>query len=318
MNCVDTHRCGRVGVLMGGSSAEREISLLSGKAVLNALVRGGVDAVAVDLTNDWPIQIRQANMQTAVIVLHGTLGEDGCVQGLLETMGIPYTGSGVTASALCMDKKLCKQVLGHAGLKTPVDIVITELGPDRYPVILKPVAEGSSIGLHRLATQSDWQKLDIDLSLHWMAEMPVSGVEIAVSVLDGKALPIVEVAPESGVYDYNSKYTAGATQYFCPARLPAETLRHCMQRAEQAVAATGCIGAPRVDMIVTDGGEPIILEINTVPGMTETSLLPKAAAAVGISFEQLCLNILATAGLEHATAAAIESNQCRQSAGGLA
>jgi len=316
MSGFDIHHVGRVGVLMGGTSAEREISLRSGTAVLNALVRSGVDAVAVDLTDDWPTQIRQTDMQTALIVLHGTLGEDGCVQGLLETMGIPYTGSGVTASALCMDKKLCKQVLDHAGLKTPVNIAITEHGPDRYPVILKPVAEGSSIGLHRLVAQSDWQELDIDRSLHWMAEMPVSGVEIAVSVLDGKALPSVEVAPESGVYDYNSKYTAGATQYFCPARLPAETLRHCMQRAEQAVAVTGCAGAPRVDMIVTDGGEPVILEINTVPGMTETSLLPKAATAAGISFEQLCLSILATAGLEHATAAA-ESNQLRQSAGGL-
>jgi D-alanine-D-alanine ligase len=317
MSSFDIHSCGRIGVLMGGASAEREISLRSGTAVLNALVRSGVDAVGVDLTDDWPTQIRKAGMQTAVIVLHGTFGEDGCVQGLLETMGIPYTGSGVTASALCMDKKLCKQVLNHAGLKTPVDIAITEHGPDRYPVILKPVAEGSSIGLHRLASKAEWQDLDIDLSLHWMAEMPVSGVEIAVSVLGGKALPIVEVAPKSGVYDYASKYTAGATQYFCPARLPAETLRHCMQRAEQAVVATGCTGAPRVDMIVTDGGEPVILEINTVPGMTETSLLPKAAAAAGISFEQLCLRILATAGLEHTTAAA-EPNQLRQSAGGLA
>jgi D-alanine-D-alanine ligase len=318
MSSFDIHHCGRVGVLMGGTSAEREISLCSGAAVLNALVRSGVDAVGVDLTDDWSRQIRQTGMQTAVIVLHGTLGEDGCVQGLLETMGIPYTGSGVTASALCMDKKLCKQVLGHAGLKTPVDIAITEYGPDRYPVILKPVAEGSSIGLYRLASKAEWQGLDIDLSLYWMAEMPVSGVEIAVSVLDGKALPIVEVAPESGVYDYASKYTAGATQYFCPARLPAETLRHCMQRAEQAVAATGCAGAPRVDMIVTDGGEPVILEINTVPGMTETSLLPKAAAAAGISFEELCLRILATAGLEHGTVVAAEVNQARQSVGGLA
>lgn len=317
MSCNDIHNFGRVGVLMGGASAEREISLRSGNAVLNALLRSDVDAVAVDLTDDWPTQIRQAGMQTAMILLHGTLGEDGCVQGLLETMAIPYTGSGVTASALCMDKKLCKQVLSHAGLTTPVDIAISEQGPDRYPVILKPVAEGSSVGLHRLATQSDWQGLDIDLSLHWMAEMPVSGVEIAVSVLDGKALPVVEVAPASGVYDYSSKYTAGATQYFCPARLPAETLRHCMQQAEQAVAATGCVGSPRVDMIVTDGGEPVILEINTVPGMTETSLLPKSAAAAGISFEQLCLSILSTAGLEHA-AAAVDMNQFRQSARGLA
>jgi len=142
-------------------------------------------------------------------------------------------------------------------------------------------------------------------------------VEIAVSVLGGKALPIVEVAPKSGVYDYASKYTAGATQYFCPARLPAETLRHCMQRAEQAVAATGCAGAPRVDMIVTDGGEPVILEINTVPGMTETSLLPKAAEAAGIGFEELCLRILLAAKLEHGVCAMDQGNQDRQVTGGL-
>jgi len=318
MSSRHIHRFGRIGVLMGGTSAEREISLRSGTAVLKALINSGVDAVGIDLSYDWPAQIRQADIRTAVIVLHGTLGEDGCVQGLLETMGIPYTGSGVTASALCMDKKLCKQVLNHAGLKTPVDVNITEHGPDRYPAILKPVAEGSSIGLHRLVSKADWQALDIDLSLRWMAEMPVSGVEIAVSVLDGKALPVVEVAPESGVYDYSSKYTAGATRYYCPARLPAKTLNHCMHRAEQAVAAAGCAGAPRVDMIVTDGGEPVILEINTVPGMTETSLLPKAAAAAGISFEELCLRILATAGLEHGSAATVAVNQCKQSGGGLA
>jgi D-alanine-D-alanine ligase len=318
MSSLNIHRFGRVGVLMGGISAEREISLRSGAAVLNALVSSRVDAVGIDLSYDWPAQIRQAGIQTAMIILHGTLGEDGCVQGLLETMGIPYTGSGITASALCMDKKLCKQVLNHAGLKIPVDIDITEHGPERYPVILKPVAEGSSIGLHRLASQADWQALDVDLSLHWMAEMPVSGVEIAVSVLDGQALPIVEVAPKSGVYDFTSKYTAGATQYFCPARLPAETQRHCMQRAEQAVEVTGCAGAPRVDMIVTDGGEPVILEINTVPGMTETSLLPKAAAVAGIGFEELCLRILDSAALEHGTCATDETNQARRSSGGLA
>jgi D-alanine-D-alanine ligase len=318
MSSLNIHRFGRVGVLMGGASEEREISLRSGAAVLNALVNSGVDAVSIDLIHDWPVQIRQADIQIAAIVLHGTLGEDGCVQGLLETMGIPYTGSGVTASALCMDKKLCKQVLNHAGLKTPVDIGIAEHGPDRYPVILKPVSEGSSIGLHRLASQADWQALDINPSLHWMAEMQVSGVEIAVSVLDGKALPIIEVAPTSGVYDYASKYTVGATRYYCPARLPAETQRYCMQRAEQAVTATGCAGAPRVDMIVTDGGEPVILEINTVPGMTETSLLPKAAAAAGISFEELCLRILDSAALEHGTCATDETNQARQRSGGLA
>jgi len=296
---VNMSRFGRVGVLMGGTSAEREISLLSGSAVLKALQNSGIDAVAVKLNSDWSDQIAKAGIQRAFNVLHGTLGEDGCVQGLLEVMGIPYTGSGVMASALCMNKKLCKQILTHAGLKVPMDITIAADGPIRYPVFIKPVSEGSSIGLHHLTTKAEWQALAIHNSESWMAEMPVQGVEIAVAVLDGKALPPVEVAPKSGVYDFASKYTSGATEYFCPARLPAETLRYCMQRAEAAVTALHCSGAPRVDMIVDSGGEPLVLEINTLPGMTETSLLPKSAATAGISFEELCLSILATASLEN-------------------
>jgi len=300
MSDMDMTRFGRVGVLMGGRSSEREISLRSGNAVLKALRSAGVDAIAVDLNSDWAGSISSSGINTAFNVLHGTLGEDGCVQGLLEVLAIPYTGAGVLASALCMHKQLCKQVLNHAGLKTAVDIPLQSDGPIRYPVILKPVAEGSSVGLHRLVDKSDWKRLDIDVAdEEWMAEMPVEGVEIAVAVLDGKALPPVEVAPKSGVYDYASKYTAGATEYFCPARLPAETLRYCMKRAEEAVVATRCTGAPRVDMIVTSGGEPYVLEVNSLPGMTETSLLPKAAAAAGIDFKQLCLAILATAGLEN-------------------
>lgn len=296
---MSVSRFGRVGVLMGGVSAEREVSLRSGQAVLKALQGAGVDAVAVDLNRDWAVEIAAAGIDIAFNLLHGTLGEDGCVQGMLEVMGIPYTGSGVMASALCMDKRLSKQVLAAAGLKVPMDIPIGEDGPARYPVFLKPVAEGSSIGLHRLESKAEWQALAITDAAGWMSEMPVSGVEIAVAVLDGKALPPVEVAPKSGVYDYASKYTSGATEYFCPARLPAETIRYCMQRAEAAVAATQCKGAPRVDMIVDSGGEPVVLEINTLPGMTETSLLPKSAAAAGICFEALCLQILESAGLEH-------------------
>lgn len=291
----------KIGVLMGGNSSERDISLRSGSAVLAALERSGLNAIGIDLSgtmsSGWPEQIQAAAIDAAFIALHGTLGEDGAVQGLLEILQIPYTGSGVTASALCMHKRLTKIVLNEAGLKAPVDIPLTAEGPSRYPVILKPVAEGSSVGLHFLNSASDWDALNISDPSGWMAEMPVKGVEIAVSVLNGKALPIVEVAPNSGVYDYTSKYTAGATRYFCPARLPAETLRLCMQRAEEAIKATGCEGAPRVDMIVADGGEPVILEVNTIPGMTETSLLPKAAAQAGIDFDALCRTMIAGARL---------------------
>jgi D-alanine-D-alanine ligase len=283
---------------MGGSSSEREISLRSGRAVSAALERSGVRVTELDLNHRWPGQIQDSNIDAAFITLHGTLGEDGAIQGLLEIMGIPYTGSGITASALCMDKQLSKSVLEKAGIKTPVDIPLNSDGPLRYPVILKPVAEGSSIGLHFLNSREDWDALDIGNPAGWMAEMPVKGPEIHVSTLNGKALPPVEIVPKSGIYDFESKYTIGATEYFCPARIPAETLRLCMQRAEEAVEATGCDGAPRIDMIVADGGEPVILEINTIPGMTETSLLPKAAAQAGISFDELCCHILAAATLD--------------------
>ncbi len=289
----------RVGVLMGGMSSEREISLRSGSAVLASLQRSGVDVVDVELDANWPGTLLASRIDRAFITLHGTWGEDGCVQGMLEIMGIPYTGSGVTASALCMNKRLCKDVLSRHGLHTPVDIPLQSDGPLRYPVIVKPVSEGSSVGLHHVTSAAEWQALAIDDVQGWMAEMPVKGPEIAVAVLNGEALPPVEVAPHSGVYDFQSKYTPGSTDYFCPARLPAEMLGHCMEVAETAVAATGCSGAPRVDMIIGDGGEPVILEVNTIPGMTETSLLPKSAAQAGIDFDQLCLQILEQASLEH-------------------
>lgn len=288
----------RVGVLMGGVSGEREISLRSGGAMLKALQSEGVDAIGIDLQKQWPSHIMEAELDVAVIALHGRWGEDGCIQGLLEILQIPYTGSGVVASGLCMHKQLCKAVLAQAGLRVPVDIPIRDDGPLRYPVVLKPVCEGSSLGLHTLHDADDWRRLEIESGEGWMAEMPVTGAEVAVSVLNGRALPPVEVAPKSGVYDFQSKYTSGATEYFCPARLPAETLRVCMQRAEEAARATECRGAPRVDMIVADGGEPVILEINTVPGMTETSLLPKAAQAAGIGFGALCMEMLNAAALD--------------------
>jgi len=289
----------RVGVLMGGISAEREISLKSGQAVLASLQRSNIDAFAIDLEQNWASKLASTPMDAAFIALHGTWGEDGCVQGLLETLSIPYTGSGITASALCMNKILTKRILQQAGLSVAVDVPIHADGPIRYPVFVKPIAEGSSVGLHHVFNAQQWDALNITNTQQWMAEMPAVGVEVAVSVMHHQALAPVEVSPKSGVYDFTSKYTVGATSYFCPARLPAETLRLCMEYAEQAVQATQCRGAARVDMIVCDGGQPLILEINTIPGMTETSLLPKAAAAAGINFDSLCLQILASASLEH-------------------
>ena len=282
-------------VLMGGASAEREISLRSGQAVYEALRAQGCKVAALDLAQDtkqWVSQLQQVAMDMAFITLHGTYGEDGCIQGLLETMRVPYTGSGVAASALCMDKSLTKRVLNDVGIRTPENALLREGSPQTYPVFVKPVAEGSSVELHYIADERAWQDLNLENTEDWLIEQCVHGVEVAVSVLHGKALPPVEVAPKSGMYDFASKYTAGATDYYCPARLSSSQSNKCMQIAEQAVAEVGCTGAPRVDLIVPDIGAPVVLEINTIPGMTETSLLPKAAAEAGIDFSALCLRLV--------------------------
>ncbi|MDQ6989327.1 MAG: D-alanine--D-alanine ligase [Mariprofundaceae bacterium] len=290
----------RIVVLMGGASAERVISLASGQAVLQALQSQGLDVLGLELSEDtqaWQQQIKAAKADVAFITLHGTYGEDGCVQGLLETMQLPYTGSKVTASALCMHKKVTKAVLQAAHIKVAQDAVILDGLPQTYPLFVKPVAEGSSVGLFAVADEAAWLALPMQVNEAWLVEQVVEGVEVAVSVLDGKALPVVEVVPESGVYDFESKYTQGATAYFCPARLPDQVLQQCQNIAEQAVTTLGCVGAPRVDLIVPEDGEPVVLEVNTIPGMTNTSLLPKAAAQVGISFADLCVGMVREAAL---------------------
>ncbi|MDQ7001203.1 MAG: D-alanine--D-alanine ligase [Ghiorsea sp.] len=288
----------RIVVLMGGASAEREISLRSGVAVAQSLLKQGLEVVALDLpehTKAWFELIQAAQADIAFITLHGTYGEDGCIQGLLDIMQLPYTGSGVSASALCMNKKLTKCVLDDMGICTPGDVLIRNGKPQHYPVFVKPVAEGSSVGLHYIEDEIAWDTLCLEDLSGWLIEPCVRGIEVAVSVVDGKALPAVEVKPKSGVYDFASKYTAGATDYYCPARLSSSQSNQCKSIAEQAVKATGCVGAPRVDLIVPDIGEVVVLEINTIPGMTATSLLPKAAAELGVSFEDLCVNILMSA-----------------------
>lgn len=285
----------RIGVLMGGASSEREISLRSGHAVLEALLSKGLNAFAVELSNhpyDWSEQIIAAKLEQAFIALHGTYGEDGCIQGLLEILRIPYTGSGVLASSICMHKGLTKSLLAQHHLPTPVDVPLEHGVPVSFPVFVKPVAEGSSVGLHLVADVAQWHALGLQDTSMWLIESCVLGKEIAVSVLNGKALDLVEITPKSGLYDFDSKYTAGATEYHCPARLSDALTMRCQHLAERAVEALGCIGAPRVDLIVPESGEPVILEVNTIPGMTVTSLLPKAAAREGLSFADLCIAIL--------------------------
>ncbi len=288
----------RIAVLMGGASAERAISLASGEAVCIALQEQGLDVVALDLALDtrlWVQQITDVSADIAFIALHGTYGEDGCVQGLLQSMCIAYTGSNITASAVCMDKKLTKTVLQAAGITVPQDVLFKQDIPQSFPLFVKPVAEGSSVGLYYIKDVTAWSDLTIQHGAGWLVEHCISGVEVAVSVLDGTALPVVEVAPKSGVYDFASKYTQGATDYYCPARLKDDVLLQCQNIAEQAVQLLGCTGAPRVDLIVPESGVPVVLEVNTIPGMTSTSLLPKAAAQVGIDFADLCVLIASSA-----------------------
>ncbi len=290
----------RIVVLMGGASSEREVSLRSGQAVFEALQGTGLDVVALDLSKDtrlWFAQIQTCQADMAFIALHGTYGEDGCIQAVLETLHIPYTGSDVTASALCMDKKVTKVLLHDAGITTPSDVVLQADLPQSYPVFVKPNAEGSSVGLHYIADEAAWLALVIEEPKvkepkAWLIERCIQGAEVHVSVLNGQALPAVEVVPKSGMYDYASKYTAGATDYYCPARLSDQQTESCQRIAERAVAALHCAGAPRVDLMVPEHGEPVVLEVNTIPGMTATSLLPKAAAEMGIDFTTLCILIL--------------------------
>lgn len=297
----------RIAVLMGGLSAEREISLRTGQAVLNALLENGCDAVAIDVGLDLPSQLRAVEAGFAFICLHGRYGEDGTVQGLLEMMQIPYTGSGVMASSMAIDKVVTKQILLYHEISTP-GFVAFHAGDDRaallercrhYPLVVKPAREGSTIGI---SIVHDRQRLEagLDEALQHdnlvLIEDFIQGAEVTVSVLNGEALPIIQIVPKSGFYDYTSKYTPGQTEYLLPAPLEAVLYNRLQEVSVAACRALSCRGAARVDFMVRER-EFFCLEVNTIPGMTATSLLPKAAAAAGMSFNELVMQILADAGL---------------------
>jgi D-alanine-D-alanine ligase len=297
---------------MGGWSAERDVSLRTGKAVVSALAQRGHDVVPIVWgrgTASLDRLLRSARIDVAFIALHGRGGEDGCVQGALELMGIPYTGSGVLASALAMDKLKAKEMFRLHNVPTPpyylvgsADLVHLESvhGHFGFPAIVKPRREGSSVGLARannlaeLAAAVDGAlAYDVDV----LVERYIAGVEVHVGILDGRVLGAIEVVPKDGLYDHRAKYTAGLTEYFCPPRLPSARLRGVMNLASCAAWALSCIGPCRVDLLVTEGQNEYVLEVNTVPGMTATSLLPKIAAAAGLDYGSLCEAILEGARL---------------------
>jgi D-alanine-D-alanine ligase len=297
----------RIVVLMGGLSAEREVSLRTGAAVLKALQESGLDAVGLDAGVDLPERLKELGAQVVFLALHGRFGEDGTVQGLLELLQIPYTGSGVLASSVAMNKLVTKQLLLHHGVKTPAgasfragDDAAAFVGAQQgYPLVVKPAREGSTIGVSIVHDATGLQA-GLDEALRHdtlvLTEEFIAGAEVTVGVLGDQPLPVIQVVPKGGFYDYRSKYTPGQTEYLLPAPLPATILALLQEQAVAACRALGCRGAARVDFIVR-GDELFCLEVNTIPGMTETSLLPKAAAAAGVGFRELVLRILADAGL---------------------
>lgn len=295
---------GRVAVLMGGSAAERPVSLKSGAAVYEALKRKGVDVVAIDVTGS-PIEALAGQRFDRVFnIIHGRGGEDGVLQGVLEVLGIPYTGSGVMASALTMDKlrtKLCWQ--GY-GLVTPrwylltnesdVDACIEKLS---FPVIVKPAQEGSSIGMSKATNREELikaLKLASEYRCDVYAEAWVSGKEYTVAILNGKALPIIRLETPNAFYDYEAKYQATTTQYHCPCGLSEDQERQLGALAVKAGEVVGIKGWARVDVFIDAAGQYQLIEINTVPGMTDHSLVPMAAKQAGIDFEELVWRILET------------------------
>lgn len=287
-------------VMSGGASAERAVSLDSGQAAAAALVSKGHRVTMLDpQSGAWRLP---GNVEVIFLALHGTYGEDGTVQRELDALGVPYTGCGAEASACAFDKVRSKRAFQFCGIPTP-RFGVCNGGARRglpaalnFPLVLKPACQGSSFGIEFLQAGERWKEAIARTAAFGtvLAEEFIEGREVAVSILGRRVLPIVEIRPKSGRYDYHSKYTKGATEYFCPASLDVELERAIRATAKRAFAAIGGGPCARVDMIVR-GRELFVLEVNTIPGMTETSLLPKSARAGGVSFEELCHRLVALA-----------------------
>lgn len=295
---------GKVAVLMGGWSSEREVSLNSGQAVLQALLDRNVDAVGIDVSHETVLaDLQGGGFDRAFIVLHGPGGEDGVIQGALEVLNIPYTGSGVMASAIAMDKFRTKQLLGGAALPTPkymlldddtdLNYVVAELG---LPLMVKPALEGSSIGMSKVEEEQQiFSAYELAAQFDGLvfAEQWVTGKEYTVTVLGEQALPVIRLETPNTFYDYDAKYVSNDTQYHCPCGLDAEDEARLQRLALSTFKSIGAEGWGRVDILCDQDDKPYIIELNTVPGMTDHSLVPMAAKAAGIEFDELVYRILA-------------------------
>jgi len=292
----------RIGVLMGGSSAEREISLKTGRSICEALRRRGYMVIPIEVDASLPHQIQAKKISVAFLALHGPGGEDGTVQGMLEVMKMPYTGSGVSASAVCMDKGLTRVVLQAS--KVPVPPGMTLYGktiPVRppatlgLPVVVKPCAQGSTIGVSIVRKPSQWKEALQEAYRYGeqvVVEKYIPGREVAVGVFGNEVLPGVEIMVPGGFYDFTAKYGIASTRYVCPASLSPKLEKALREYSLRAYQALGCRGAARVDFRIHTNGRPYILELNTIPGMTERSLLPMAAAEAGLTYDDLVEQIL--------------------------
>ena len=295
---------GRVAVMYGGFSSEREVSLDTGAAVLSALQSRGIDAHGWDPAEKNLTEFATAGFDRVWIALHGTGGEDGCLQGMLQWLNTPYTGSGILASAVAMDKILSKYLFKAGGISTPDYVVIEQAGDAKlaaeefgFPLVLKPSGQGSSVGMSKVFAAEEI-KPAVDLALSFggpaLAERCIVGDESTVAVLQGQALPSIRIETPRVFYDYRAKYESDETRYFCPGTDDAELEQRFHDLAIRAFNILGCSGWGRVDFMTANGGEPQVLEVNTIPGMTSHSLVPMAAKVAGIDFAELCWRILET------------------------
>lgn len=305
---VSTSGLGRIGVLMGGVSSEREVSLRSGQAIIDALARSGCAVEPIDINtqdrSEIIVLLRSMNLGLAFIALHGKFGEDGAIQSILEELNIPYTGSASRVSEVTFNKVLTQKALRASGLpvadffvadRSLVDLDAVMATLKEFPVVVKPSSEGSSFGVTVAQTKEELPAA-LDHAFEYgpqaIIERFIDGRELTVGILDREALPIVEIRPHSQFFDYQSKYQKGLTDYIVPAQLPQEVAEHVSQVALKAHQALGCECYSRVDIRLDKDDRPFILEINTIPGFTETSLFPKAARQAGIDFNNVCLKLI--------------------------